>query len=58
MFIPQLVIGIGVLIFSLLFVSIFVMLHKMKLLKHIIARLEGEEKDADDSHWGDCEGKD
>ena len=58
MFIPQLVIGIGVLIFSLLFVSIFVMLNKMKLLKHIIERLEGEEKAADDSHWGDCEGKD
>lgn len=56
MLIPQLIIGIGVLIFSLLFVSVFVMLHKIKLLKHIIARLEGEEKDVDDSQWGDSEG--
>lgn len=57
MFIPQLIIGIGVFIFSILFVSVFVMLHKVKLLKHIIARLEGEEKDVDDSQWGDSEGK-
>ncbi len=32
------------------------MLHKMKLLKHIIAKLEGEEKEVDDSRWGDSEG--
>jgi len=56
MLIPQLIIGIGVLIFSILFVSVFIMLHKIKLLKHIIARLEGEEKDTDDSQWGDSEG--
>lgn len=56
MLIPQLIIGIGALIFSLLFVSVFVMLHKIRLLKHIIARLEGEENDTDDSQWGDSEG--
>lgn len=56
MFIPQAVIIIEVLIFSLLFVSVCVMLHKMKLLRHIIAKLEGEEKETDDSQWGDSEG--
>ena len=57
MLIPQLIIGIGVLIFSILFVSVFIMLHKIKLLKHIIAKLEGEEEGVDDSQWGDSEGK-
>ncbi len=56
MFVSLWVVGTFVLLFVILFASVCIMVHKLGDLKEIVSKLEGEEKEVDDSKWGDSEG--